>query len=364
VVKIKIKILFVSVLFMIVLMSSVYASGLHLQFDDVDAKVGSRTSNNLHNGDTIREDAKPGDNVEFRISMKNNYTSSENLRIEDITVKTTISGIDDGDDLEEESNTFDLGTGSTRRITLKFKVPVEVDESTYDVLIEADGNDRNGTSQDDQMTLHLEVNKQSHDIKITKLDVVPSEVVCSRKNIKLNLGILNIGTEDEETVNIELANSDLGIDIKDQVTDLLAEANSVESKFLKTYTFSVPNSIEAGTYPIDLSVLYNDDRKKTDGTVQLTVSDCPTATTETTGTQNNQNTQTTTQTTQTTTTPTTTTTTQTTGNVALGPLPPDTTVTQESFFKGNAFVIGIIIAEIIAVIVGIILIVALFVRRD
>ncbi|MEK6947002.1 MAG: hypothetical protein AABX32_05345 [Nanoarchaeota archaeon] len=358
-VKIKAKILLMSVLVMLFLMSSAYAATNKLIIDDVDVKVGSRTSNNLRNGDTIREEAKPGDSLEIKVTMKNNYTSSDNMRIEDITVKTTVESIDDGDDLEEESSTFSLSSGSTKKITLKFKVPLEVDESTYDILIEADGSDRNGTSQDAQMTIRLDVNKQTHDIKVTKLDLVPSEVACTRKNIRLNLGILNLGTEDEETVNLEISNSDLGIDIKDQVIDLIAEANSDESRYSKTYTFSVSNSVEAGTYPIDVSVLYNDDRKRTVGTVQLAVSDCPTATTEST-----QNTQTTTQTTQTTTTPTSTTTTQTTGNVDLTKLPYGTTVTQESFFKSNAFVIGIIIAEIIAVIVGIILIVALFVRRD
>jgi len=349
------KFLLISILVIAFLASSAYASGLHLPFSDVDVKVGSRTSNNLRDGDTINDEAKPGDNLELRITMKNNYTSAENLRIEDISVKATVSGIDDGDDLEEESNTFNLGPGSTRKTTLKFKVPVEVEESTYDILIEVTGEDKNGTSQDSQMTLHLDVNKQSHQIKITKLEVNPLEVSCSRKNVKLSLGILNIGTEDEEIVNIQASNSDLGIDIKDQATELFAEANSAESRFSKTYTFSVPSGIESGTYPIDLSVLYNDDKKRTDGSAQLTVSDCPTA-------ESAQNTQLTTQTTQTTTTPATTT--QTTGNVVLPQLPPNTTVTEESFFKGNAFVIGIIIAEIIAVIVGIILIVALFVRRD
>ena len=362
-VKIKIKILLISVLAMLFLMSSAYAVTTKLSFDHVDVKVGSRTSSNLHNGDTIRDEAKPGDNLEFRVTMKNNYTSAENLRIEDITVKTTISSIDNGDDLEDESSTFSLGTGSTRKITLKFKTPIDVEESSFDVLIDAQGTDRNGTSQDNQMTIRLDVNKKSHQIKITKLDVNPTEVSCKRKNVRLNVGILNIGTSDENTVNLEMSNSDLGIDIKDQITDLLAEPNSESGKFSKAYTFSVPDNVQAGTYPIDLSVLYNDDRVKSSGTVQLTVTDCPTGTTETTSTQNNQNAQTYTQTTQTTATPATTTTTQTTGNVVLGPLPPDTTVTQESFFKSNAFVIGILIAEIIAVVVGIVLIVVLFARR-
>lgn len=359
-IKINTKFLLISVLVMVFLTSSAYASGLHLNFDHVDVKVGSRTSTNLHNGDTIRDEAKPGDTLEFRVTMKNNYTSSE-LRIEDISVKTTVEGIDDGNDLDDETSTFSLSPGSTKKVTLKFKVPIEVDESTYDVLIEADGSDKNGTSQDNQMTIHLDVNKQSHQIKITKLALSPVEIACSRKNVKLSASILNIGTEDESAVNIEVSNTDLGLDIKDQVTDLLAQPNDPQSAYSKLYTFNVGNDIAAGTYPIDYSVLYNTDRKKETGTVQLTVDDCPTAT-QNTNTQNSQSTQTSTQNTQTTTTSGTTT--QTTGAVVLPALPPDTTVTQESFFKSNAFVIGIIIAEIVAVIAGIILIVALFVRRE
>ena len=362
-IKTNMKFLLISVLVMAVLMSSAYASGLHLPFDHVDVKVGSRTSTNLHNGDTIRDSAKPGDSLEFRITMKNNYTSTENLRIEDISVKTTVEGIDDGNDLEDESSTFSLSPGSTKKVTVKFKVPVEVDESTFDALIEAQGSDRNGTSQDNQMTLHLDINKQSHQIKITKFDLSPAEVTCNRKNVKLSTGILNIGTSDENTVNLAISNSELGIDIKDQKTDLLAEPNSLDGKYSKVYTFNVPNDATAGTYPIDYVVLYNDDRKRESSAAQLVVNDCPTATTtQTTSTRNNQNTQSTSQTTQTTT-PAPTTSTQPTG-VIITNLPPDTTVTQESFFKSNAFVIGIIILEVLAVIGGIILIVALFVRRD
>jgi hypothetical protein len=39
-------------------------------------------------------------------------------------------------------------------------------------------------------------------------------------------------------------------------------------------------------------------------------------------------------------------------------------VTSEGFFKSNAFVIAVIIAEVIAVIIGIVLIFTLFARRD
>ena len=44
--------------------------------------------------------------------------------------------------------------------------------------------------------------------------------------------------------------------------------------------------------------------------------------------------------------------------------PAGTTATSESLFKSNAFVTGIIIAEVVAVIVGIVLVVSLFRRRQ
>ena len=42
---------------------------------------------------------------------------------------------------------------------------------------------------------------------------------------------------------------------------------------------------------------------------------------------------------------------------------PDTIVTQESFLSSDAFVVGVIIAEIVVVIVGLVLVISLFRRK-
>src|SRR3989338_503372 len=90
------------------LMNVAYAAGSKLIFSDVDVKVGGKTSKNLDDGETIDDEAEPGDTVEFRIEVKNNFTDAEDLDIEDISVEVTIEEIDDGDDLDEESSDFDL----------------------------------------------------------------------------------------------------------------------------------------------------------------------------------------------------------------------------------------------------------------
>lgn len=348
-VKIRIKQLLLSLVIFLFLMSATYAATNKLVFDDVDVRVGGRSSNNLNNRDTIREEAKPGDSVEFRINMKNNYTSAEDLRIEDIRVNVKIEAIDDQDDLEEESNEFDLSAGSSKRATLKFQVPLEVDEDTFDVLIEADGDDRNGTAHEIQMRLKLEVDKENHLIKLTRNSLSPAEVACNRKNVQLAVTLLNIGAEDEEDVSLQIYNPDLGIDIKDPVGTLEAEPNEPESRFSKVYRFNVPTDLEEGSYPIAVRVLYDNERRKSEETVTLTVNACGTPRQENKTQGVDLSTPTPIQPERTT--------------VVVQQVPPDTTVSTEGFFKGNGFVIAIIIAEIIAVVVGIVLLITLFGRR-
>jgi len=350
VVKIKFRPILAGFIVFMFLLSGAYATKQALYFSDVDVKVGSKTDKGLRNGELISEEAEPGDSVEFRVQVGNNYTSAENLKLQNIIVRATIESIDDGDDLEEESNEFDVSAGSNKRVTLKFQVPTEVDEDTYDVLIEAEGEDKNGTNQDISMKLKLEVNKVSHLIKITRAAVSPADVPCGKKNVQATVSLLNIGSEDEDNVKFELLNDDLNLDIKEDVGTLDADPFEETSKFSKTYSFSVPANIEEGSHPITFRALYDDDRKKSEQTVALNVNKCGADTGSnkvTEGTQNDVEV-------------------VTSGNTqgTSATLPEDTVVTSESFFSSNGFVIAVIIAEVIAVIVGIVLIVSLFARRD
>ena len=358
-VKIRIKPLLLSLVILIFLANIAYAAGSKLIFSDVDVKVGSKTSKNLEDGDTIDDEAEPGDTVEFRVEVKNNFTSAEDLDIEDIVVEVTIGEIDDGDDLEEESSEFDLRADRDKRVTLKFGVPLEVEEDNFDVIIRAEGEDENGTDHEVEMRLKLEVEKENHLLKVTRASLSPAEVSCNRRNVQLATTIINIGSEDEEDVSVQVLSSDLGIDSREDIGELTAEPNEDESRFSKVYSFSVPNDAEAGSYPIILRALYDSDRRRAEETSTLTVSDCATARQETMGTGE----ETKTAEEEEDVTVITPTTGRTTASVVQPETPPGTVVTQESFLGSNAFITGIIIADVIAVIVGIVLVVALFRRR-
>ena len=340
----------------VLLVNVAYAAGSKLIFSDVDVKVGSKTSKNLNNGETIDDEADPGDSVEFRVEMKNNFTSAEDLKIEDVSVDVTIEAIDDGDDLDDESSQFDLRPGNDKRVNLKFQVPIEVEEDTFDVVIHAEGDDENGTNQEVEMRLRLDVNKESHLLKITKNTLSPAEITCNRKNIQLSTNIINIGNDDEKDVTVQVLSPDLGVDLKEDAGELTAEPNEDESRFSKIFTFNVPNDAEAGSYPVLLRALYDDDRKKAEGIATLTVNDCATA-------KQSATTSSSTTSEAVVVSPATGATTGTTTTAVAEQTPEGATLTQEGFLKSNAFVTGIIIAEVVAVIVGIVLVVSLFRRR-
>lgn len=347
------KSLLLGLVIFIFLISTAYAAGSKLIFSDVDVKVGSKTSKNLDDGDTIDDEAEPSDTVEFRIEVKNNFTSAEDLEIEDITVEVTIEEIDDGDDLDEESADFDLKAGRDKRVTLKFEVPLEVEEDTFDVLIHAEGEDENGTNHEADMRLRLEVEKENHKLVITRNSLSPAEVSCSRRNIQFSTQVINIGNEDEEDVTVQILNSELGVDLREEVDELTAEPNEDESRFSNVFSFNVPNNAEAASYPITLRVLYDNDRRKAEETSTLTVNECATArATEEQTAEEEEDVEVISPTTG-----------RTTTTVVEEEVPEGTVVTQESFLGSNAFVTGIIIAEVVAVIVGIVLVVSLFRRR-
>ncbi len=356
-VKIKAKLFLISIVMLIFVTSVAYASRQALEFSDVDVKVGSKTDKNLRNGETISDEAEPGDAVEFRVEVKNNYTSAENLDIENIQINVRIESIDDGDDLEEEASDFDVRPGSDKRVTLRFQVPLEVDEDDFDVVIEAEGEDENGTDQDIRMSLKLEVDKESHRLILTRNTLTPAEISCSRKNVQVGVSLLNIGTEDEEDAKVHILSADLGVDIEENIGELEAEPFEDTSKFSRTYSFNVPADAESDSYPVTIRALYDDDRRKAEETVTLTVNDCPTAKAQQTTTDSKQGKEeeqdlssTAFQEDRTT-------------SVILQQIPPGTIASTEGLFSGNGFIVAVIIAEIIAVVVGIILIVSLVTRR-
>ena len=245
----------------------------HLLISDLDVKVGDRWSRNVDDADTISREASPGDTVEFKLTFKNNYTDADNLKIEGITATVTIEGIDDDDDLDEESKEFDIREDDDKSVTVEFEIPVEVEEGNYDVTIEADGEDENGTDHSVKWTVYLEVQKEKHELRFYKTSLSPAEVKCNSVAY-LTLGLINTGTEDEEDIKLTVTNNVLELSESVTIAELIEGAYDNDVKTSKKFRIEIPETVESGVYQIDAKAVYDGGDEEITQTFDLTVTEC------------------------------------------------------------------------------------------
>ena len=273
--------------FMILVASSALADGLkiteldvHVDYDEAYTyRVENRdridsTTVPIGNNSKIDVDILPGSTVRFTIRVENTF-SGEDPDLKGVFTRVTIEDIDDESDLEHESLDFDLEPGDDYRFDVEFKIPIDVDAGTYNVIIEAEGEDRNETPYDTETDFKLEVKKQSHDIRIVKAFLNPSIVDCSRKT-KLTAEIANLGSNPENELAFEFKVPNLGISSyeKDISLQSSSEASESEKTYTKTINIEVPSFFDAGTYPVYVNLYWKNfvlfDKKE----LELVVRDC------------------------------------------------------------------------------------------
>src|SRR3989338_990846 len=106
----------------------------------------------IANDSKIDADILPGSSLTFTVRVENTF-QGEDPKIRGVFVTTTIEDIDDGADLDEESLDFDLEPGDDYRFDVKFPMPLDVEAGAYNVVIEAEGEDRNETSYNTEVNL-------------------------------------------------------------------------------------------------------------------------------------------------------------------------------------------------------------------
>jgi len=245
--------------------------GNPLKITDVDVKVDGKKSSNVKENSKISKEAKPGSNVEFKITVKNNFLESDNIKIEDIKVETTIEDIDDGSDLEEESNEFDLNEQDDKTVTLKFKLPLNIEEGDFDVVIHAEGEDENGNVYERDFKIELEVEKEKHDLRFQQFELSPAIVSCARA-ISARYKLINLGQEDEENAVLEIKSDSLGLNFAQKGISI---GEGTEDNILSKFTnLKINENAESGDYQAIANVYSDDGKLRDTKTTQVKVVDC------------------------------------------------------------------------------------------
>jgi hypothetical protein len=213
--------------------------------------------------------------IKVKVTIENNYPRESKTEIEDIEISGTIFDIDDGDDLEEDNDIDDIKAGKDETVELEFEIPLEVEEDSFDFELVVEGENETGGFLNDSAFFTVKIEKEKHDVRIYRAELGSTELKCNR-NTDLKVKVVNFGSRDEDDVELTVTNEVLEINKRAIIDNLDNDLTDDDSKFSKSYTITVPEDVEAGTYNIDVKVEYDDGDETDEKTVSLTVVDCET----------------------------------------------------------------------------------------
>lgn len=247
-----------------------------LKIKEVTIRVDGKKSSADKAGGTIKE-VYPQSKIQVEVKLKNLYPKDTNIGIQNIKVQGVMEGINDGNDLDDESGDINLDAEEDDTATLNFNIPLEVKDDSYDFILTISGKDEKGIGYKKELKYNLKLQKEKYDLKFLKTEISPESVKCSGTVI-LDLSLANIGTKNED-VKLTVLNSDLGLNIEENFT-LDKDPFGDGSKFRKQYELHV-NNVKEGSYPIVIKA--DNGNKNIEETVNLAVTKCQSNTKEDVG---------------------------------------------------------------------------------
>jgi len=127
-------------------------SGGNLIIIDLDVRVDGLSSRNLEYEDTIKRTANPGSEIEFNIELKNNHST---LDMTDIEIILEIDDLE----IDEFLDSTKINNEKDETFIFVFTLPLDTEEDTYEVFIEAEG-ELNNTIHRVEFIVDLDVEEE------------------------------------------------------------------------------------------------------------------------------------------------------------------------------------------------------------
>ena len=200
------------------------------------------------------------------VEVKNDHTQD----MENIVVTVTLKNIND-EEVEEESEEFDLDNGDDEKVELDFDLrneDVENEQFTMEIVLE--GEDESGTMHRTLDTRTVQLDLENHNVMVKSAVLESASLQCQRNTV-LRVTVQNIGKSDENDVEIHVRNTALGLNLVKLGIEL-DDFASVDNEHQALGTVNAENA-PAGQYPITVEV-YRDGKLEDTEEVVLEVKGC------------------------------------------------------------------------------------------
>ncbi len=215
-------------------------------------------------GSEVRGDVFRGNTIEVEVKLVANGTLSqdtEDILSDNIKVRAEIDG-DEHEDIEDETESFELKAGQSYFKTLTLRLPDNLDQDRYLVRIEVTGR-RDAKVTKDVM---LDINTARHAVNIEDVLFSPGMVVKAGRTLSAEVRVENNGEKDEENVKVELAVDGVG-----STFDYIDEVEEEEEEMSEQLFLRVPECADAKDYRGRVTVWYDEKTRSTSQDFTLTV---------------------------------------------------------------------------------------------
>jgi len=244
-----------------------------LDFKEVDIEItGDITdkSGSVTDGKTF--DLDPGDTVTITVTAENDYSSSSKIDIDDVKLKIEID--EDGDfNIDDESHTTNIDAGDDDS-DLEFDIEVEedADDENHEVTITLEGRDENGALHGEVIQFDLNIERETHDMRVQRFEVSPMRVSCqnSVSYLDASVRVVNRGSRSSEK------NAAVRITVPQiQFTETTPSFEvDRDDEVRKSFTITLPDDLSSGPLKIKAEALFADTMSSDSEEIVVIVDEC------------------------------------------------------------------------------------------
>ena len=234
------------------------------------------------NDDDKTEDMMPGSDVQIRIEVENDFSSRDNVGMDDVLARVLLDDSTDSgwdwDEVDEEADFNSIDEGEEGEETVEFTIDDEVDDyDEYEMHVYLTGEDENGAQHGSKMKIYVSLDRETYDFRIEKAELSSDTVSCSR-NPSINIRVDSLGRRGDDEISLYVRNTDIGLNFKKEDIEMGGYGDS-DDTYPRTVQIPIGDDVLAGNYPIRVELFYSGDED--DGVladlkdVDLVVNDCP-----------------------------------------------------------------------------------------
>jgi uncharacterized membrane protein len=248
---------------------------VNLEITSVDINNKDRV---VANGHTLNYKYERGEKLSIDVCVQA-LTDVTDAQVEADIFGYRYSNRDTTHPTTDTTSTFDLSENDSDCETLNLVVPELIDMDYYKLRIAV--ADRDGIETEQDYELHIQGVAADSAVQVKDFSFNPEEVIAGRA-FTATVQVRNYGTSDLKDLKVTVEVPDLNI----KASGYMDELNSDDSKTFEELLLRIPDCAKAGTYPVDITVDFDEyEQTVTSGSITVQSSDTCATTAPTTANQ-------------------------------------------------------------------------------